>query len=62
MRKMDRDIKGLGTILRGCRETSPRMIRANLQFAWDKYVVHRADACCDNGVMGSKHECQKQPG
>lgn len=59
-RKQDRDITALGIILRGCRESSPKMVGANIRFALDKYVTYSGkEKCCDNGLFGSVHECRK---
>lgn len=33
------DIEGLELICEGLEKTSPRMRRASLEFAWDKYVT-----------------------
>ena len=37
-KKMDPEVKALGLVLRGMETASPRMRRATLEFAWDKYV------------------------
>lgn len=41
-KRMDRDISALALILKGCRQSRHRMIRANLIFAWDKFVAARS--------------------
>jgi hypothetical protein len=60
---MERDIAALQKIVDGCLASSPQMVKANLQFAWDRFVVHADKArCCDNGFFGGMHECQKSEG
>lgn len=36
----DPDILGLKWILEGCEKSTPRMRKASLEYAWDRYIVH----------------------
>lgn len=35
---MDRDLEALTFLAKACQKSTPRMVRANLQWAWDRYV------------------------
>lgn len=42
-KKLDRDVKALRDAARALeKSTSPQMLRANLEFLWDRFIDHPA--------------------